>query len=194
MTKGVRLTENDNNILNFLALYKCASTATLWRVFYKDKTLRAAQKRLKRLYDGKVLKRSRDNVLQEWVYYRQVKPTQWKHSLILSSFVGKLHEIGVKIIKEKRPYEVGSMVADGLLVFEFFGKERIALIEVCNTNYMDIEKYEKMYRSRVWVNKFGGEFPLVIALSDKKVKESQHVKPITLKTDFSDLENLLFNL
>ena len=85
----IRLTPRDEAIIDFLNNCKCADTQTLCNIFFNGK-LRAAQLRLKALSDHKYIKFYRENVISPNIYYVHRKPTQLRHSLILSRFMWKL--------------------------------------------------------------------------------------------------------
>ena len=82
----IRLTPRDEAIIEFLNEVKVADTQTLCNIFFNGK-LRASQLRLKALVDYKYIKAYRENVISQNIYYVKRKPSQIKHSLILSRFI-----------------------------------------------------------------------------------------------------------
>lgn len=188
----IRLTQRDEDIIDFLTQVKCADTQTLCNIFFDGK-LRAAQLRLKALSDYKYLKYYRENIISPNVYYVKRKPTQIKHSLILSRFIGMLYAAGIEVIKYKIPLKVGNIIADGFICLRYGGDVKIFLIEVENAKYFNTKKYIELKESGAWKEKLP-LMPPVIVITDKKVKTDPTLDIITLKTDLSNLENLLINL
>ena len=95
----IRITQRDEAIIEFLNEVKVADTQTLCNIFFNGK-LRASQLRLKALVDYKYIKVYRENVISQNIYYVKRKPTQIKHSLILSKFIGELYKLGFSITQK----------------------------------------------------------------------------------------------
>lgn len=185
----IRITERDQEIIDFLVQVKCADTQTISNIFFNGK-LRATQLRLKALSDYKYIKYYRENVISPNVYYIKRKPTQIKHSLILSKFIGTLYAAGIEVIKYKVPLKIGNVIADAFICIRYGGDIKIFLVEVENAKYFNTEKYIKLKESGAWKEKLP-LMPPIIVITDKKVRTDPTLDIITLKTDLSNLENLL---
>ena len=188
----IRLTPRDEAIIEFLNEVKVADTQTLCNIFFNGK-LRASQLRLKALVDYKYIKVYRENVISQNIYYVKRKPTQIKHSLILSKFIGELYKLGIEVLKIRVPLKVGNIIADGFIAIKYNNEPKIFLVEVENTKYFDTGKYIELKQTREYKSKFP-VMPSIICISDKNNKTDDKLDVIFLKTDLSDMENLIIKL
>lgn len=170
--KRIILTERDNQIIDFLNQYKCATTSTISDLFFNG-SRRPTTRRLKHLKEHGFIKSSQEFVSVEQVHYINKKPSQLKHSCICSQFVSKM-KLENNIIKEKIEFKIGNVRADILLITD---TPKIYLIEVCNTKPFDLNKYIKLKRSMVWKDVFP-VFPDIIVISDKTFKKSKELNII----------------
>ena len=170
--KRIILTERDNQIIEFLNLYKCATTSTSSDLFFNG-SRRPTTRRLKHLKEHGFIKSSQEYVSIEQVHYINKKPTQLKHSCICSEFACKM-KLENNVIKEKIEFKIGNIRCDILMITS---DPKIYFIEVCNTKPFDINKYIKLKRSMVWKDIFP-VFPDIIVISNKKVNKSNEFKII----------------
>lgn len=190
----IRLTKRDKEIIEFVKEFKLVDTNTLSKIFFNG-SVRASQIRLKNLVENRYLKCYRENVTSPNLYYVNKKPTQVVHSLILSRFIGELYGAGINIVKYKVPFKIGNIIADCLLSVEYNGINKLFFLEVENTKTLDNKKYLELYKNNV-CEKVLSCTPKVIVITNKKVKLDEVLKNyvVTVKTDFSDLENFLLEL
>ena len=87
--KKIILTERDKEIIQFLKDFKCSTTKTISNIFFNS-SIRPTQRRLKYLSEHGYIKSYQENVITEKIHYVKKKPTNIKHALILSEFIGKL--------------------------------------------------------------------------------------------------------
>jgi hypothetical protein len=176
------ITKRDRLVINYLNEYKCAHTSTLKR-FYPD--IRTCQRRLKILCDNKEIRRVRDNINQEYIYYI-LKPKQLRHSVLLTDFFrefARVAELQKCIVK----FEINGVKPDALIGFKQDNRLHIAFVEVqISHTPLDVLKYEKLYYSGVWKGKLP-EFPIIIAVTNHKIPET---KLTVLKVN-EDLSNLV---
>lgn len=170
--KRIILTERDNQIIEFLKHYKCATSSTISKLFFNN-SLRPCNRRLKHLREHGLIKSSQEYVSMEKIHYINKKPTQLKHSCLCSEFACKM-KLENNILKEKIEYKIGNVRADILLISDI---PEIYLIEVCNTKPFDLNKYLKLKNSLVWKNIFP-IFPTIIVISDKEIKTSNELNII----------------
>lgn len=170
--KRIILTERDNNIIEFLNNYKCATTSTISKLFFND-SLRPCNRRLKHLREHGFIKSSQEYISTEKIHYINKKPTQLKHSCICSQFACMM-KLNDNIIKEKIEFKIGNVRCDLLMIND---KPEIYLIEICNTKPFDLNKYVKLKRSLVW-RELLPVFPNIIVISDKPVKKSNELNII----------------
>lgn len=170
--KRIILTERDNQIINFLTQYKCATTSTISNLFFNG-SRRPTTRRLKHLKEHGFIKSSQEYVSIEQVHYINKKPTQLKHVCICSEFISKM-KLENNILKEKTEFKIGNIRSDLLIITD---TPKIYFVEVCNTKPFDVNKYVKLKKSMVWKNVFP-VFPDIIVISDKKVNKSNELNII----------------
>ena len=186
--KRIVLTDRDSKILEFLQIYKCATTSTLANIFFNG-SKRPCSRRLKHLREHGFINSSQEFVCLEQIHYVGKKPTQLKHSTILTNFIAKLHQNNIDILKSKIEYKIQNVRSDLLLVCKIQDKSYIFFIEVCNTKKFDVKKYIKLKESNSWRNIFP-IFPGIIAISDKPVEKHKDLNIITIDLQLNDFNKL----
>lgn len=185
----VKLTDRDINLIEFLKENKVADTNTLSTIFFNS-SLRSCQHRLKKLVDNGDIKAFRPDILSQNIYYVKKKPTSFKHALKVTQFIAELHKLGIEILKIKTPYKCGNMIADSLIICRINGDVKIIWLEVELCKFFNISKYETMYYSRKWKEVLP-TFGSIVVVTDKKVKTNNTFNITKIKTDFSNIEDLL---
>lgn len=176
-------TERDQAILDYLDEFKVATTSTLVTLFFSN--YRYGAKRLALLAKRGDVTRARclgDNY--DYVYYVGRRPKQLLHRLYLTEFHRELSKIArvVKIIPE---YVCGNVRADGFVAYELQGERYIAFVEVQTRNFpLDTGKYRQLLLSGEWKRHFP-VFPMVIAITDQKIKAPADYKLVHIKTDLN---------
>ena len=188
----VKLTDRDIQIIDFLKLNKCADTETLSHIFFNS-SLRACQNRLKKLVDNGNIKAFRENILTQNIYYVRRKPISYKHALKVTQFIAELHKLNIEIIKYRVPYKVGNVIADALFIIKINNQVIPMFLEVELTKFFDLEKYQKLYYSRVWKEVFP-TFPKIVIATDKKVKTDRKLDIIKIDTAFTNIQEFVFIL
>lgn len=188
----VKLTDRDRAIIEFLKLNKCADTESLSHIFFSS-SLRACQNRLKKLVDFGSIKAFRENILTQNIYYVRRKPVSYKHALKVTQFIAEIHKLNCEIVKYRVPYKIGNIIADALFIIKSDNKVVPIFLEVELSKFFDLEKYQNLYYSRVWKEVFP-TFPKILVITDKKVKNDSKLDIIKIDTQFSDMQNLIFNI
>lgn len=170
--KRIVLTERDNQIIEFLNTYKCATTSTISDLFFNG-SRRPTTRRLKHLKEHGFIKSSQEFVSVEQIHYINKKPTQLKHSCLCSKFVCMM-KLNYNILKEKIEFKISNIRADILLITD---KPEIYLVEICITKQFDLNKYINLKNSLEWKGYFP-LFPKIIVVSDKPVKKSNQIEII----------------
>jgi hypothetical protein len=155
-------TTRDLDIKEFLKEFKVANTTTIANLFFPS--LSACQKRLKKMVDSKEIKRDRDSINNEYIYYIK-RPQQLKHSLLVTkfySYMSKQYNIATfkiePVLENIRP--------DAVFGYEKHGKKYIGLLEVEISNKgFNFLKYEKFYSSETYKN-FYPVMPTIFIVSD----------------------------
>ena len=162
--------KRDKEALDFIDKFKIATTDTLAELFYPS--IQIAQRRLKILTDDKHIKRERDHFTMQYHYY-QKKTTQSRHSILLTDFYRELNKIADIEFFDKE-FSIGNMRSDGLVVYKKNNTNYVAFIEVQIANTpIDIDKYEKLYRSGTYKSYFNNVFPLIIVITNKSIPKTK---------------------
>lgn len=159
----------DQQVLDMLSLLNCATLSQIYRMFYADHSqgLTICRRRMKKLYDNKLVKRERNHANTEYVYYLQ-KNNQFTHSLALTEFYVQLRQLAeIDKFEAEQPY--GNIRPDAMAIVGYNGYTHYFFIEVhISNNKFNQDKYLSYYASREWKQCFD-VFPKVLILSDKKV-------------------------
>lgn len=182
------ITTRDMQIVDFLEEYKIASTSTIAELFFPSKI--AAYKRLQVLSKNNIVKRMRDSINNEYLYYKKI-PKQLKHSLLVSDFYRELHK-NVEIISFKIEPVLGDIRPDAVFGYKYNGNINIGLLEVeISRKGFNYAKYERFYSSELY-KKYLPVMPVVFVVGDNiKLPEECKVKYVIIKTDFSNMKGVL---
>ena len=105
--KRILLTDRDQQIIDFLSEYKCANTSSIADIFFNG-SKRPCSRRLQLLREHGFIKSSQEFVCLEQIHYINRKPTQLKHSSILSTFIGliykKQYALFIILVKYIKPF------------------------------------------------------------------------------------------
>ena len=182
----IRLTERDLKIKEFLKDVVVADTETIHQIFFSNASLRTCQARLKLLVDNKVIRAFREDIFSQNIYCLK-KPSSYKHKIVFSKLLGKLHKEGIEVLKYVTPLKVGNIIADGFIAVNVDGENKIYFVEVELTKYFNTKKYIDLYYSRKYKEKFP-VMPDILVISDKKVNKDAKLNINTCKLDLSDLK------
>ncbi|MCP3925561.1 MAG: hypothetical protein GY714_23580 [Desulfobacterales bacterium] len=181
------ITTRDNKVLEFIDEYKVACTSTIAELFYPSR--RMAQNRLRKLVDVGEIKRTRYYYMEEYIYY-QKKNNQFKHNLVLTNFYRELHKRS-KIIRFNKEFTYfDGLRPDAFIVFSIGNSKYIAFVEVeLSKKGFDLGKYKKLYMSEKYKECLP-VFPLIMVISDHKIKESDEFNIIKIDTELERMEKL----
>ena len=186
--KRIILTKRDQEIIKFLSDYKCANTSTIANIFFNG-SKRSCTRRLKNLREHGFINSSQEFVCLEMVHYIGRRPTQIKHSTIVSNFIGELYKNNIEVLKSKVEFKIDNVRSDLLLVCKVDGKTKIFFIEVCNTKKFDLNKYVKLKNNNKWKEYFP-IFPSIIVISNKPIDTNKDLNIITMDLDLNNFNNI----
>jgi len=173
------MTRRDYEVIEFIRDYKIASTDTIQQLFFPS--LRVCQNRLKILTEKGHLKRTRDSLNNQYVYYIK-KPPLFRHSLLVTDFYREMAKI-CKVEKFKLEPNLEKFRADAAIGYVYNGKNHTILLEVeISHKGFDYKKYEGFNYSKFFPVK-----PKVIVVGDK-------VKPPPANSNFVVLPTTLDGL
>lgn len=171
------ITPRDQQVLDMIELLNVAKVSQIYRMFYSSlkQGQQTCRKRMKKLYDDKLIKREHSHLNTEYVYYVN-KNNQFNHSLILTEFYVQLHKLAeIDKFEVEQPY--GNIRPDGMCICGYRGFTHYFFIEVhISNNKFNQDKYISYFGSLEW-KKYFDVFPKVIVISDKKID----LKPTNLK-------------
>lgn len=157
------LTTRDMQIIDFITDYKVATTSILCQFFFPS--LVTCQRRLKVLIDSKELKRMRDSINNEYIYFKK-RPRQLKHSLAVVEFY-KMLSSQCEVVNFKIEPVLGDIRPDAVFGYISHNKRYIGLLEVELSNKgFNYLKYEKFYSSEKY-KEFFPVMPVVYVVGEK---------------------------
>lgn len=134
------LTTRDYKVIDFLTDYKIATTSTIEKLFFTNK--RTCQNRLKVLVDAKKIRRIRQDINSDYIYFVKM-PKQRRHALYVTEFYrefSKLH----KIEDFRCELPLTGIRPDAMIVYRVSSGYQIAFLEVeLSHKGFDFNKYEK---------------------------------------------------
>lgn len=184
--KRIILTDRDKEIIQFLKDFKVATTTTISQIYFNS-SIRPCQRRLKYLSEHGYIKSYQETVITEKIHYAKRKPINLKHALVLSEFIAKLKIQNIEILKYKVPYQISNIIADAFIAIRINNQNYIYFVEVENTKKFNLDKYEKLYYSRIWKETFP-IFPNILVITDKKINRNEKLNIIDIKLDLSNLK------
>lgn len=179
------LTSRDREVIEFITEYKVANTSTIAEVFFPSKI--SCYRRLQVLHGCKELKRIRDNINSEYVYFKKC-PKQFRHSLLVTDFYRELHKKS-SIVSFKIEPLMGNIRPDAVFGYTYHTKTYMGLLEVEISNKgFNFGKYEKFYSSGEYKN-FLPLMPTVFIVGDKvRLPEKSDINYVVINTGFSNFK------
>lgn len=181
----------DKEILDFIDLLGAASLTQIKRVFMNENKQGKiiARRRLKRLYDLKLIKRDRSFINSEYIYYK--KNTLLEHKLALTEFYTTLQSLPGKILKFDPEKTLDDIRPDAVCDYLYKGNVYQLFIEAhLATIPFNQQKYEDFYESgkyRQWYK----VFPRVIIISDRRIEfKSSKIRYIQISLDCKNIEKV----
>ena len=179
------LTTRDISIIEFVTIYKVASTSTISHFFFSS--ISACHKRLKILSDNGSIKRARDSINNEYVYFKKL-PKQLKHSLLVTEFYREASG-RYEIVNFKIEPVIGNIRPDAVFGYIKNGKKYLGLLEVeISHKGFDYLKYEKFKTSENYKQYFP-TMPTIFIIGDN-IKQNL-IKDITFKIISENMNNVV---
>jgi hypothetical protein len=160
----------DKEILDLIDRLGAASLTQIKKLFMNGNKqgIIIARRRMKRLYDLKLIKRDRSFINTEYVYFK--KNTLIEHKLALTEFYAALQSFPGKILKFDPEKPLDDIRPDALCDYLYKNNVYQFFIEVHLSNILfDQQKYEDFYaggKYRQWYP----VFPRVVVISDRDVQ------------------------
>ena len=205
---GTILTSRDIKVINFLSDSNVILTASqIGKIFYSENarddksSLKIAQKRLKKMFDAKEVKRFRDYSTQEFYYYLSPKvPKLTQHKLLISEFITRMTQDNFEVEWVKLEWthfqKDYHLRPDAFIKFRYGNDDFYILLEVDSSKkFTNDDKYLKLFTDRKSSEEIQEILPLhhVLLVSLCKTKpEDSKVNPCWINTDFSNFSNLKY--
>lgn len=164
------LTKTDKKILRFIEEYNSITIYQCYRIFFKDMKYGHdyARKRLKILSQMGLLKRGKNQVTNEMVYFDEKMISA--HDLFLLDFYSLLVYNGAEIIEFKKEPVFVNIRPDGFFKYKFNDIVIGVCVEVDFTHATVLTKYELLMQGYFKANLGGNPYVCVISENFKKVK------------------------
>ena len=106
--------------------------------------------------------------------------------------LGILHQKGIEVLKYRTPFiidtGVNKVISDGLIITRVNEQVEIYFIEAELTKKPNYKKYENLYYSRKYLEKFP-IMPSILVVTDKRINTDHQVLNIkSCKLNFSNLK------
>ncbi|SDL21308.1 hypothetical protein [Natronincola ferrireducens] len=181
------VTKRDKAALDFISKFQVASTSTLKELFYPS--LRVAQRRLSTLVEHGEIKREREYINNEYIYFIK-KPKQLRHRLLLTKFYKAIYN-KIDIVSFENEVIIDNIRPDGLLAYRYKNKGYIAFVEVQISNVpLDLDKYKRLLKTERYKNYFP-VFPKLIAITNQNAPQIKDFEIIKINEDMSNAGKLI---
>lgn len=185
------LTQRDKNILRHLEDHEAITIFQCYQLFFRDSRygFDLARKRLKQLETMKYIRHYTNTATKEYVYYIDHKLSA--HDLYIMNFYSTLIYEGAKVLQFKKlePFMNGLIIADAFIEYIYGNYVDDVIVEVDLTHSPNMQEYERLYQSKELQKECGGEFPLLVVVSDKgRDYSSNIIKIIQLDSKLTKLK------
>lgn len=160
------LVHRDRRIVRFIEDFGIASTRQLASLFFPSRL--RAQQRLRQLVEFGKLKRCRDYITADYLYYIGKKPREVEHmSGRVDTYI--YLQANYQLYSFVPEYAFESFRADAYFEVWRNGIIYPYFLEVQISNYFRQDKYDKVFQSGVWLDRWE-DFPPVLVVSDNKIR------------------------
>ena len=199
---GIRLTNRDIQIIEFLKEFRVASTSDLMELFNFNQS--SINRRMKQLMEEfKDIKKIDYNptynfyndkykckLKNENVYYWKRKSKSIEHDLLINKVYMELLNNKNFVIKEfKREHRITlddfTVIVDGYILIEYRDREYEYLLELENNKNWNYKKYYKLEQEGIILP------PLVICTNRRIVNYCKNLEIIKIKLNLSDIDKWL---
>ena len=199
---GIRLTNRDIQIIEFLKEFRVASTSDLMELFNFNQS--SINRRMKQLMEEfKDIKKIDYNptynfyndkyeckLKNENVYYWKRKSKSIEHDLLINKVYMELLNNKDFVIKEfKREHRITlddfTVIVDGYILIEYRDREYEYLLELENNKNWNYKKYYKLEQEGIILP------PLVICTNRRIVNYCKNLEIIKIKLNLSDIDKWL---
>lgn len=184
----MKLMNRDQNIISLLNTVKVLDTSTITNLFFNG-SLRSCQKRLSILNECGYIKRFRDNVWSQYIYYIGHKPKQWSHDMYVGKLLSYLKQHDIEVMKVKGSSKIGNIITDSIIVIRINNTIKFLLVEIeLHPRIETVNKYKDLYRNNKYKDYgFNIEPKVLLITNSNKIYNSLNYQLIKTDLDFTDL-------
>lgn len=180
------ITSRDFEVVEFVKQFKVANTDIISETFFPS--VYACRKRMKVICDNNLLKKARDSVNSQYIYYHK-NPQQIKHSLLVTKFYSILNSY-CKIVKFNIEPVYGDIRPDAAFVYSINGINKVGVLEVELSNKgFNWSKYERFCMNDNF-KPFMTIKPNVFIVSDKVKPINSNFEYVIIDPNFSNFKIL----
>lgn len=173
MEKHIVMTERDEAVQDFITKFHAVKTTQIAAECFEGNDY-VCRRRMKILTDFRKVKRCRDNVIQEYVFYSHKLTQKFTHYMKIADFYLELKSQPGEIVEFEVEKKIANVIPDAVVLFRrFVGDSRYMIpmfVEVhrCQ-NPFDQEKYERLYESGAWRELGYKTFPRIVIATNKHI-------------------------
>ena len=186
------ITPRDKQIVDLIGLTGAVKASHIERVFMQNNKQgrNIAERRLKRLYELNIIRRTRAFINTEYIYYN--KKTLLDHKLTLTELYVNLHQLSGQILKFQTEQQLGDIRPDAVCDYLYNNNVYQFLIEIhLATIPFNQSKYDSFYEAgkyRQWYK----VFPRVLIVSDRDIKlQPSRIKYIQIPISCQEINRIL---
>lgn len=184
----VNLTERDIDVVDFINMYKAATTKMLVDLMYNNYNV--GTRRLKMLTDGGYIKRSRIST-GEWLYHIDESNDLLLKNFMITKFIVSLMERGVDVEEVYYGKKIGDITVDAQFIVSYKDKKHMLLVESNIIGGFNSDKYTKLYMDNKSIK---GYIPKVVIIDNKSIDTETPYSLVRINRDMSNIDKMLCEL
>lgn len=184
----MNLTERDIDVVDFINMYKAATTKMLVDLMYNNYNV--GTRRLKMLTDGGYIKRSRIST-GEWLYHIDESNDLLLKNFMITKFIVSLMERGVDVEEVYYGKKIGDITVDAQFIVSYKDKKHMLLVESNIIGGFNSDKYTKLYMDNKSIK---GYIPKVVIIDNKSIDTETPYSLVRINRDMSNIDKMLCEL
>ena len=198
------LTERDRKFIYFIENTNLIFTnQQIADIFYPagnpKSSYMIANKRLRKMIQGKYIKKISGKFGERDIYYCDKKPKTFEHKLTMSEFLAKMSTNGFKIIDVDIEYkgfeEEYHLRPDMRIITEYYNEKYVIIVEVDITKeFSNMDKYNRLVDNiRKGQHRDCVPYPfLIVSVCNRKPQVTGSCNPLHIRKDLSDFSKFVW--
>lgn len=188
------ITERDLKVIDFICLVKACTAEQIEKIFFPSR--RTANRSLLRITSHpeykKIIKKKRYDYDMRFIYYYK-NDSHLKHKLLIAEFYKLLYLFKGKIVNFQTPFNISGVLPDAFIHYQYNSLNYYFFLEIqISNNDLNFNKYEKIYNSLEWKNKWN-TFPRIIIISNRNLNINSELPYIQLNEKYENWK-IIFNI